>query len=141
MPKRIPISTAKRFAEDNDCRQVVIAAWDGNLVHVVTYGKTAEDCDNAAAAGDRYKAALGWPEHLNAKPSRLKKAATRAESAEAEVKRLREALRPFAEAFPANDDEGERDNAEIWESPVAMNITFGQLRDARKTYEETGNDQ
>lgn len=99
MPKRIPISAAKRFADDNECRQVVIAAWDGDLVHVVTYGKTAEDCDNAAAAGDRYKAALGWPEQLNAKPSRLKKAEARAEAAESRLSEYEAVVREAKEAL------------------------------------------
>ena len=92
MPKRIPISAAKAFASDQNCRQVIIAAWDGELTHIVTYGKSAEDCDQAAMGGDKIKAALGWPEDVDCKPSRLKKAEARAAAAESTVERLREAL-------------------------------------------------
>ena len=52
MPKRIPISTAKAVAEKHDLKQVLLIGWDGELVHVVTYGKTKEDCAAAAKAQD-----------------------------------------------------------------------------------------
>lgn len=73
MPKRIPIAAAKKIAKDHDLRQVVLVAWDGSLTHVVTYGKTVLECDQAAMGGDRIKKILGWPESLNATPSRVKK--------------------------------------------------------------------
>lgn len=72
MPKRIPISAAKAVATEQGCSQVIICAWDGRRTHVVTYGASVEDCDQAAQGGDRIKAALGWPEHLKATPSRVK---------------------------------------------------------------------
>lgn len=74
MPKRIPISAAKLVADKHDCRQVIILAWDGKLTHVVTYGKTLEDCDQAAQGGNKIKKVLGWPESLcQDEPSRVKK--------------------------------------------------------------------
>jgi hypothetical protein len=73
MPKRIPIAAARRFAQEHNLRQVIVLAWDGELTHVVTYGKTLEDCDQAAAGGNKLKAALGWPESLRAEPSRVRK--------------------------------------------------------------------
>lgn len=47
-----------------------------------------------------------------------------------EVERLREALKPFADAA---DDllVAHRDNGEIWETSAAMSITAGDLRRAR----------
>jgi hypothetical protein len=40
----------------------------------VTYGKTLEDCDQAAQGGNKIKKTLGWPEELcSAEPSRVKK--------------------------------------------------------------------
>lgn len=51
MPKRIPIAEAKRVAEAQKCKQVVLLAWDGSLVHIVTYGQTEEDCRQAAQSG------------------------------------------------------------------------------------------
>ena len=52
MPKRIPIKTAKEVAQKHDLKQVLLIGWDGELVHVVTYGVTKEDCDHAAKAQD-----------------------------------------------------------------------------------------
>ena len=74
MPKRIPISAAKRIAADHDLRQVILVAWDGNLTHVVTYGKSVADCDQAARGGNLVKTAMGWPEGLcKEEPSRVKR--------------------------------------------------------------------
>ncbi len=52
MPKRIPISTAKEVAEKHDLRQLLLIGWDGEQVHVVTYGKNQKDCEQAAKAQD-----------------------------------------------------------------------------------------
>lgn len=49
MPKRIPI------AEAQGCKQVVLTAWDGNLVHIVSYGVTKEDCRQAARGAKAMK--------------------------------------------------------------------------------------
>jgi hypothetical protein len=89
MPKRIPISAAKRIATEYGCRQVIIVAWDGTLTHCVTYGVSIEDCDHAAQGGNRIKQALGWPESLRAEPSRVRAMHRRIESLLAEVAELR----------------------------------------------------
>lgn len=52
MPKRIPISTAKLVAEKHNLKQVLLIGYDGELVHVVTYGRTKADCEAAAKAQD-----------------------------------------------------------------------------------------
>ena len=52
MPKRIPISTAKQVAEKHDLKQVLLIGWDGERVHVVTFGVTKDDCAKAAKAQD-----------------------------------------------------------------------------------------
>lgn len=73
---RIPIAAAKRFAQQQGMRQVIITAWDGARTHVVTYGVTVKDCEQAAEGGNFIKKALGWPADLcNALPprSRLEK--------------------------------------------------------------------
>lgn len=62
MPKRIPIAAAKRLADEQKCSQVIIVAWDGERMHVVTYGKTREDCAQAARGGNVVKSALGFPD-------------------------------------------------------------------------------
>jgi hypothetical protein len=52
MPKRIPIATAKMVAEKHNLSQVLLIGWDGTNTHVVTYGRTVEDCAAAAKAQD-----------------------------------------------------------------------------------------
>lgn len=73
MPKRIPISSARRFADQHKCRYVAIFAWDGQTSHVVTYGRKIEDSSRAAELGNQIKTGLGWPEKLHAEPSRLRR--------------------------------------------------------------------
>ncbi len=86
MPARIPVSAAKKLAEEYDCRQVILMAWDGKLTHCVTYGKSVEDCTQAAEGGNKIKTALGWPESLMAEPSRVKKLKARIAFLEEELK-------------------------------------------------------
>lgn len=74
MPKRIPIKAAKTLAEKYDLDQVIITAWDGERMHVVTYGRSLEDCKQAAQGGNFVKKALGFPEELcNEVPSRVRR--------------------------------------------------------------------
>jgi len=71
--KRIPISWAKKIANELGYTQVIIHAYDGesNMQCVTTYGKTIADCENAAKGGNTIKRLLEWPEELcNAKPKR-----------------------------------------------------------------------
>lgn len=72
MPKRIPVQAAKDVAKAHGCRQVIIAAWDGERTHVVTYGVNTEECAQAAEGGNKIKDALGWPESIHAEPPRVK---------------------------------------------------------------------
>ena len=70
----------------------------------------------------------------------------RAEAAEAEVKRLREALRPFAEAAAIVNADNFPDEYPVHAARNAAGehmyqITGRHFRAARKAYEETGNDQ
>ena len=71
--KYIPITAAKRIADDYGQSQVIVVTFDKQtgLTHVVTYGGTLEECKQAAAGGNVVKKALGWPESLCvAKPAR-----------------------------------------------------------------------
>jgi hypothetical protein len=52
MTKRIPILAAKNVADKYGLKQVLLIGWDGERVHVVTYGKTKADCEAAAKAQD-----------------------------------------------------------------------------------------
>lgn len=70
----VPISAAKRIAEEFQKDQVIIVCWDQvhGKTHVTTYGKTKIDCAQAAQGGNFVKRALGWPEELcHAKPARI----------------------------------------------------------------------
>lgn len=75
MPERIPISAAKQIAEQHGCKQVIVVAYDEQgLTHVVTYGKSVRDCEQAAMGGNFVKRALGWPEELcKDKPARQRR--------------------------------------------------------------------
>lgn len=50
MPKRIPITTARQVAEKHGLEQVLLIGFDGERVHIVTYGSTKENCAKAAKA-------------------------------------------------------------------------------------------
>jgi len=52
MPKRIPIATAKAVALKHDLKQVLLIGYDGERIHVVTFGRTKADCEAAAKAQD-----------------------------------------------------------------------------------------
>ena len=73
--KQIPIRAAARIAKEFDKDQVFILTWDKayGRTHVTTYGKTIEDCKQAAEGGNELKRNLGWPEELcKAAPPRAK---------------------------------------------------------------------
>lgn len=86
MPDHIPFGTARKYAEDNRLRQVVIMGWDGKRTHVLTYGRTVEESDQAAHGGNLVKHALGWPDSLcNDEPSRVTKLRERIADLEAQL--------------------------------------------------------
>lgn len=84
--KAIPVAAARRVAKDFAKDQVIIVTWDKahGKTHVTTYGRTVEDCAQAATGGNAVKRALGWPESLcNAEPPRVTKLKAIAGAAEA----------------------------------------------------------
>ncbi len=83
MSKKIPISDIKALAKKHDLTHVVLYGYDenNNMQHIVTYGKSVEQCSQAADAGNMIKKVLSWPESLhNAQPSRVKKLEKQIES-------------------------------------------------------------
>jgi hypothetical protein len=73
--QRIPISEAKRISKLYGQTQVIIVTWDrlNNRQHVVTYGQSLKDCEQAALCGNFVKKALGWPkEQCHAEPARVR---------------------------------------------------------------------
>jgi hypothetical protein len=49
---KIPVIAAKNVAHQYGLKQCLLIGWDGEMVHVVTYGRTKADCDAAARAQD-----------------------------------------------------------------------------------------
>jgi len=71
--KGVPIAVAQEIANKYDKNQVIIVCWDKehSKTHVVTYGKSKQECIEAADGGNMIKRALGWPEEkCNDKPER-----------------------------------------------------------------------
>lgn len=102
MPRRLPIAVARAISEKWLCSQVIVCAWDGELTHVVTFGKSVEDCDQAAQGGDRIKVALGWPDSLNSVPSRVKTLQAKVAALEAAIAwALGEGDSDFGDNMPA----------------------------------------
>lgn len=64
--EKIPVAAAQRISREFDQDQVIIVTWDkkDNRLHVVTYGKTIEDCRQVALGGNFVKRALGFPEEM-----------------------------------------------------------------------------
>lgn len=74
MAERISVLAAERFAQTHDLRQVIIIGLNDtdNVAHVVTYGKSKDDCRLAAESGNNLKRHMGWPVELcSAVPRRL----------------------------------------------------------------------
>lgn len=69
--QKIPITDAKKIAKERGYSQVIIHAFDGvtGIQHVTTYGKSEDDCINAAQGGNTIKKLLKWDES-NVKPAR-----------------------------------------------------------------------
>lgn len=80
---RIPIKAARNFAAKHGLMQVIIFGYDGDLNHVVTYGKTTEQAGQAADFSNRLKTLMGWPDSLHAQPSRVRRLQKRVKELEA----------------------------------------------------------
>jgi hypothetical protein len=121
MPDRLPIQDAKEIAHKRGLRQVILLAWDGERSHVVTYGKSIEDCDQAAQGGEKLKKVLGWP-NWEAQPSRVKK--------------LSEALKPFAGIRLTSDDGSWDGSGPEMISGPDLSITPSDVHRARAALEK-----
>lgn len=92
MPNKIPVAVAKEVAKTTGCRQIILLAWDGELTHIVTYGKSVEDCEQAAFGGNMLKRKWGWPE-CNDHPSRVKALKAEIVAARAEMVQMAQRMR------------------------------------------------
>lgn len=74
--RNVPIEAARQIANAFDKDQVIIVCWEKahGKIHVTTYGKTVDDCTQAAAGGNLVKKTLGWPDEMcHAIPRRARK--------------------------------------------------------------------
>ena len=72
---RIPITAAKRISDMYGQSHIVVVTWDkvNNRQHVVTYGKSVTDCEQAAIGGNNIKKASNWPDELcHDEPARVR---------------------------------------------------------------------
>lgn len=85
---KIPIKAAKELSEKYDLSHVIIFAHQREpyLDHIVTFGKSLKECDEAAQFGDTLKDGLGWPEKLKTLPSRVRKFQKRIKELEAQLR-------------------------------------------------------
>lgn len=75
MSQKVPIKAAKEIGKTYNQNQVVIISsnHDGSVVCVTTWGKSLNDSEQAAIAGNAYKKALGFPdEKCHDVPRRVK---------------------------------------------------------------------
>jgi hypothetical protein len=87
---RIPVKAAKQVAEEHNLSQVILLGWDGKTTHIVTYGKTVEDCDMAAQGANYLKSLWNWPESTLVDPHRVEKLKVRIEELEREIQAIHE---------------------------------------------------
>lgn len=133
--KPIPIKAAKAISEAYDKNQVIIVTWDKQhgMTHVTTYGKTLEECDQAALGGNLVKRALGWDESLcNSVPNRVQV------RLEAEYNKGYDAGLVYAskiigrERDKAVQEDLQQDERTVWEDAKAM----GELMDKHLEYKQ-----
>jgi hypothetical protein len=87
----IPIKVLKEFSQKYGYSTVVMFATNSNqMQYIATYGRTIQECDQAAQFGDMMKDALHWPESLHAAPSRVRQLQKRVKELEDEIAALTE---------------------------------------------------
>lgn len=87
MPKRIPIIAAKRILQEFGLRQVILFAFDGELTHCVTYGKSGDDAVQASDGAKKIMQGWGWPEDFK-EPSRFRTVLAENKLLKAELERF-----------------------------------------------------
>lgn len=87
---KIPIKAVKEFAEKHDLNMCVVFGQGNRAQHVITWGKTIEECSWAADLGNKMKQGLGWNKHLDSQPARVKKLMEENKNLRANMKRILE---------------------------------------------------
>jgi hypothetical protein len=96
---KIPINALKEFASKFGLNRVIVFASepDNKTHHVATYGRTITECSEAADFGNKLKEGLGWPEALQAQPSRVVELQKKLADLQAENDRLRKGIDEIGE--------------------------------------------
>lgn len=86
---KIPIKALKEFAHKYGLTHIIMLSHDidGKSDHIATYGRTTEQCSQAADFGNKLKDAMGWPKSLHAQPSRVIELQKRVKELEAKIER------------------------------------------------------
>ena len=83
---RIPIDELRQLSKRYRLTHAILFATDtAKASHVVTYGQSVVACGEAADFGNKLKTAMGWPDSLQAQPSRVRRL-------QAKIKRLEEQI-------------------------------------------------
>lgn len=82
---KIPIKALKEMSKAYKLDHIIIFATGGDTQYVATYGRTIDECSEAADFGNVMKDKLGWPESLHQQPSRVRKLQTRIKELEAQL--------------------------------------------------------
>lgn len=83
----IPIKALNELSQKYGYDHIIVFATKEKMQYVATYGRTIEECDQAAQFGDKMKDGLGWPESLHAAPSRVRALQKRVKELEAQLKK------------------------------------------------------
>lgn len=95
MSNRVPIRAAKQIAQEFNQSHVILFCYGPNdTSHVVTYGRTTENSDQAATFGNKLKKALGWPREMTtATPARVQRLKDENKRLRAHVSELEQVLK------------------------------------------------
>jgi len=87
---RLPIKALRELANRYGYSHVIVYAYDSknNMQHVGTWGRTVNECDQAARLGNMMKDALKWPQSLYADPNRVKRLKQRIKELELQLSRV-----------------------------------------------------
>lgn len=90
---RIPIKDLEEICRKHGLSKAILLAHhpESNSDHVVTWGRTIDDCSQAADFGNSLKDHLGWPDSLHAQPARVRRLQARIKELEAELAQYRQA--------------------------------------------------
>lgn len=108
MPDKIPYEKAEKFARENECKVVVILAWDGSNSHVVTWGESAEQSDFAADTGHQMRCVLNWKDNMYVDSSKVKALKDEIESLKKQISSLKDQI-----PNPERDRQREEDHAHL----------------------------